>query len=403
MKTVCIGGKNNIAVRILEYIRTCYPDVKLLFVPVRNDNGVNSWQRSAKLYCEQNGIQIVDLEDIYNIDDLMFLSLEFDRIIKPERFKSDKLFNIHFSLLPKYKGVATSVLPILYGESKTGVTLHRIRRGIDTGEIIDQTEIPIHYDMNSFQLYDRLTEEGINLVKKHLIDLIEGEYEYRHQGKKESSYYSRSIIDYSKLKLEVNATANQIHNQIRAFAFRPYQLLTFNGVSLIGSRITNIMSIKKPGTVIKEDDVCYTLSSIDYDIVIYKDVLASLIKEISLGDNNKAKHLCFYNQIINEKDEHGWTPLTVAVYNNNIEMVRYLVRHGADVKVVNNNGTTLMMYAKDAYLNTGDNRLFKYLIILGLDPCQKDYGGLSLIDYCDGELLKKLGVNEKITPGGETK
>ncbi|MBQ8080233.1 MAG: hypothetical protein IJ236_09800 [Oscillospiraceae bacterium] len=74
---------------------------------------------------------------MYDTEDLIFLSAEFDRLIRPDKFRSQELYNIHFSLLPRYKGCYTSVHPLLHGDTTTGVTFHRIRRGIDTGEIID--------------------------------------------------------------------------------------------------------------------------------------------------------------------------------------------------------------------------------------------------------------------------
>lgn len=88
-------------------------------------------------------MQIISLEEAYSIENLLLLSVEFDRIVQISKFLSDKIFNIHFSLLSKYKGMYSSVLPILHGERKTGVTLHRIRHGIDTGEIIAQEEVDI--------------------------------------------------------------------------------------------------------------------------------------------------------------------------------------------------------------------------------------------------------------------
>ena len=69
---------------------------------------------------------------------IFFISLEFDKIINTSLFKTTNLFNIHFSLLPRYKGMYTSILPILNGDKISGVTLHKIDRGIDTGDIIDK-------------------------------------------------------------------------------------------------------------------------------------------------------------------------------------------------------------------------------------------------------------------------
>ena len=62
-----------------------------------------------------------------------FLSLEFDQIIRPQKFADARLYNIHFSLYHIIGEMYTAVLPILYGETRSGVTLHRIDRGLIRG------------------------------------------------------------------------------------------------------------------------------------------------------------------------------------------------------------------------------------------------------------------------------
>ncbi|WP_236847560.1 hypothetical protein [Campylobacter sp. P0109] len=113
----CIAGKNNIAVNALDYlINELHFCKENIFVVInKTDSGVNLWQKSLKKYALDNNIKIKTLEDCYDIKDLIFLSLEFDRIIKIEFFKTKKMYNIHFSLLPAYKGMYTSALPIING------------------------------------------------------------------------------------------------------------------------------------------------------------------------------------------------------------------------------------------------------------------------------------------------
>lgn len=86
---------------------------------------------------------------------MLFLSIELDRIIRPEKFKTKELYNIHFSMLPKYKGCFTTIMPILNGEESTCVTFHRMRVGIDTGEIVEQKEIKIEDSDSSFDIYKK--------------------------------------------------------------------------------------------------------------------------------------------------------------------------------------------------------------------------------------------------------
>lgn len=389
-KTLCIGGKNDITVNVLKYVLENISDIELIVIPDRVDDGVDKWQRSVALFSKNNGIRTATLEEVYDIDGLVFISTEFDRIIKPEKFRNADLYNIHFSMLPKYKGMFTSVLPILQGMDHTGVTLHVIRPGIDTGEIIEQRKIMIEPDWNSLDLYRELIRTGSEVVISNLKKLLNKDIDPYPQPKIGSTYYGTGYIDFKSLVLDTKATADQIRLQVNAFAFRPYQLLKFNGEDLIGSYITDDVSSEKPGTVLYEDDISLKMATIDYDIILYKDVLNELIEAIRSHDNGKAKALCSYKKIINDKESHGWTPLTVAVYNNNLEMAKWLYDQGADINVLNNNGTTLLMYAKNAGLDTGDWSVFRWLMDNGLSAETRDYAGLKIKDYVSHEQLQKI-------------
>ena len=381
MKTICIAGKNNIAVDVLLYCINTYKDDEIVVVCNKNDLGENGWQRSLLWHARKHDIRVLKLNEVYGIEDLVFLSVEFDRIIRPKRFSSARLFNIHFSFLPLYKGCHTSVLPILHGRDKTGVTFHRIDSGIDTGEIIDQEEVKIYSSDTSYDLYKKLISVGTKLIIKNLSDVIRGTEQSWKQESHGSTYYSINEIKYSELCLDINATAYQIQNQIRAFSFRPYQLLVWNKKRYVECEILENRSVWRPGTILEDTEVYTVIVSIDYDVKLYKDVLLEIFSAIEKKENSRAKKLCVSRQLVNAQDRHGRSPLTVAVYSGNIEMVEYLLQCGADICVKDWNGSTLLMYAKDYGMNTGDWSLFRMLAELGVDINEKDYAGLLLADY----------------------
>lgn len=391
MKTICIAGKNDIAVDVMLYCKDNYPQNRIVVITNRNESGKNSWQKSLKWFAEKNDIEIVQLDDVYSIEDMLFLSTEFDRIIRPERFKTTELYNIHFSLLPKYKGCFTAIMPILNGEKYTGVTLHRIRKGIDTGEIVEQKLIDIDEKDCSLDVYRKCMQYGTELIIKNIDTLLSGRTDATPQDKEGSTYYPNTAINFSKLELDVNATAYQIRNQIRAFAFRPYQLLTWNGTRYFECKITDNVSEDKQGTILEDTDVYTKISTIDYDAILYKDTFEEILECIKKHDNDRVKQLCVSKKLLEAQDEHGWSLLTVAVYNNNFEIVKWLSDMGADVTILNNNGTNLLMYAKDCFINTGDATIFEYLADKGLPFEEKDYYDKNLYDYCREENVKKIG------------
>ena len=171
---VCIAGKNDIAVKVLRRL-VAYQGVAFEICVVVNsdDRGENTWQESLKFTALDLGIKVLTLDDLYDLDDLLFISVEFDKIIRPSNFNSDCLYNIHFSALPRHRGTSTAVWPILEGDTKAGVTFHEINTGIDTGDIVDQKLFELPADYTARDLYFKLMEEGENLVIDNVTAILE--------------------------------------------------------------------------------------------------------------------------------------------------------------------------------------------------------------------------------------
>mgnify|MGYP002243026718 FL=1 len=85
--------------------------------------------------------------------------------------------------------------------------------------------------------------------------------------------------------------------------------------------------------------------------------------------------------LFESEQTHGWTLLMVAAYNNSIDVCRYLIEQGADVNARNFNGTTVLMYAKDAVLRTENYNLIDLFLENGANPLLEDYSGKNLFDY----------------------
>jgi methionyl-tRNA formyltransferase len=269
---ICIAGKNSIAINICKFLNLNYPLIELIGVVNKTDNGINKFEPSFKSFLHRNNVPEMDLEELYDIEDLIFISLEFDRIINTDKFQTKKIFNIHFSLLPEYKGMYTSALPILHGKEYTGVSFHEIDNGIDTGNLISQTKFPIDDDDTARTLYYKYLKEGEDLVKRNLKSIIEGSYVSKNQEANKASYYSKSSIDYLNLEIKFNQTAYQVLSQIKAFTFREYQMPSARGVSFCKAAILNNSSRVKAGTILNESFSEITVSTIDYDIKLYKDL-----------------------------------------------------------------------------------------------------------------------------------
>ena len=225
MIKICIAGKNNIAVYALQHLLQYYfHRNEILVIPNTTDTGIDTWQKSVYKFAKDKELQIGSLEDAYTIPNLLFISLEFDRIINIHKFATQRLYNIHFSNLPKYKGMYTSVMPLLHGECIAGVTLHKIDSGIDTGDIITQYLFNIDLHDTARDLYYKYLHNGLRLFKDTIQSLIVGNFQAKQQDYLYSSYFSKESIDFSKIRIDFKKTSFEIHNQLRAFIFQEYQL-----------------------------------------------------------------------------------------------------------------------------------------------------------------------------------
>lgn len=380
----CIAGKNDIAVEVLDYLVTKkIPKKDVFVIPNRTDDGVDSWQRSLLKKAKDLNVEVISLEKSYSMSNMVFLSLEFDKIINPEKFLTTNIYNIHFSLLPKYKGMFTSIMPILNNELFTGVTFHKIDKGIDTGDIIEQVEFKINFMDNSREVYHNYINHGTSLVKKCIDKIFKNDFlKSTPQNFIESSYYSKKAIDFSRISIDLNQVAVSVHNQVRAFNFREYQVPKVFNTPVISSKILNSQSKLKAGEVILENDISFTVSTVDKDIILYKDKVDELFIAIEKGSVQDVDRLVRIPKVLNVQNKYGWTPLIVAIYNNNKDIVKTLLMSGADLNICNFKGTTPLMYAKSAFVKTNDPEIIKLLLDFGVDIYQTDYDKKNVLDYC---------------------
>lgn len=267
---ICIGGFGEIAINCVNYmLDNIVQKNELLIIPRQNDSGVDSWQPSFRQFAINNNIKITQLDEIYNYDDLTFISIEFDKIIKTSKFKTDKLYNLHFSALPRYKGMYTSIMPLLNGDSEAGVTLHEIQDGIDTGDIIAQQLFEIEINDTAKDLYNKLTLNAYNLFCHNIKDILENKHTLIPQSNLNSSYYSKNSIDFNNIKINLNKTSFEIHNQLRAFIFKDFQLPLIQNKKINKSILTSDKIGRK---LIIEQKNKFILSGIDgYKIEAIKE------------------------------------------------------------------------------------------------------------------------------------
>ena len=386
--TICVAGKNSIAVAGLSYIyEKFHKKYNILVLPDDKDDGMDKWQPSLKKYAISLGLKVVSLSDVYEINNLCFISLEYFKLINPEKFKKARLYNIHFSLLPAYRGMYTSAHPILNGERWSGCTFHRIDEGIDTGDIIAQISFPLQNDIYCKQLYEKYLSYGHKLVEKTIADIIEDTYDSKPQSSEGHSYYSKSSIDYANLKIKFDSkTTIDVMRQFNAYTFRDFQLPIIEKNHVFGISETDFNSNKPPGTIVDEDDYTIRLATEERDVIAEKDTFFKFLEAIESENITIIRKLAAQNpRLLLESNSQGWTGLIIAAYKGLDSSLATLIECGADINKTNSKGTSPLMFAKEHAINFGNFKGLEILLEQGADLFAKDIFRRDIFSYLDKE------------------
>ena len=125
-------------------------------------------------------------------------------------------FNVHASLLPRWRGAAPVQRAILAGDEATGVTIMQMEPGLDTGPMLAKAETPVGRK-TAGELTTELAEIGAALMVQVLADL--SAYEAVQQDDALATYAAK--IDKEEARIDWTATAEEVERQVRAFAPTP--------------------------------------------------------------------------------------------------------------------------------------------------------------------------------------
>jgi len=170
-----------------------------------------------------------------NVPDF-FLVVAYGKIIPEDILNMPKLgsINVHYSLLPKYRGASPVESAILNGDTKTGVTIQKMEYKMDSGPIIATEETEIAPDEKAPDLRQRLTEIGGKLLLKTLPEFINGKTLEIKQDENEATFCKK--IKKGDGLIDLNDEAIKNYNKFRAYAHWPRTFFFKDGKRVI---ITN--------------------------------------------------------------------------------------------------------------------------------------------------------------------
>lgn len=262
---LCLAGKNRIAVSALHFAAS-RADLEVVALPNSDDFGEDTWQPSFLRAARDSGVEVIRQDDLYEVPNLTFISLEYNKIIEVSQFQTAELYNIHFSLLPYYRGTLTSVWPLLNGETLTGVTLHQIDCGVDTGNIVSQREIKLTPLTTARELYDLYQDAGIVVLHENLDSLLTGQVRSTPQPANSGSYFPRSEFLRLDKEIDFAEPAERIRNFVRSLYFPEYQTALFRGNSVRQALPKAKASSSPPGTIISSLGNIVVVSSADFEV-----------------------------------------------------------------------------------------------------------------------------------------
>src|SRR3989344_9183557 len=182
----------------------------------------------VKVWAEKNNIKYIqpeklDMADVRGEQNIMdfFLVVAYGKIIPENILNIPKLgsINIHYSLLPKYRGASPVESSILNGDMETGVTIQKMEYKMDAGDIIAQEKINIKADEKAPELRKRLIKLGGELLVKILPEFIEGKIKPIPQNGSLASVCKKIKKEDGLIDLNDDAVKN--YNKFRAYAHWP--------------------------------------------------------------------------------------------------------------------------------------------------------------------------------------
>mgnify|MGYP000291848204 CR=1 FL=1 len=176
----------------------------------RRGRGSGTAPTPVKAAATELGIPVShDVADATGCDADLGVVVAFGQIIRPPVLAALPMVNLHFSLLPRWRGAAPVERAILAGDTTTGVDLMVVAEGLDTGGVYARTEVAIGRDETADELRARLVDAGSTLLVE---TLQTGLGEPREQTG-EPTYAKK--ISPDDLRIDWDAPTEEIHRQVR--------------------------------------------------------------------------------------------------------------------------------------------------------------------------------------------
>ncbi|MBV1775801.1 formyltransferase [Burkholderiaceae bacterium DAT-1] len=229
MSRAVVFAYHNVGYRCLSVLIAGGVDIALV-VTHEDDPNENVWFGNVASLAREHGIPVVTPDDP-NTDafvaqlaalkpDLIF-SFYYRKMLSPALLELAPMgaFNMHGSMLPKYRGRVPVNWAIIRGETESGATLHEMLAKPDAGRIVDQMSVPILPNDTAREVFEKVTVAAELVLHRSLPALKQGTADLKPQNLAEGSYFSGRKAEDGRINWQQSAQA--LHNLVRAVS-EPY-------------------------------------------------------------------------------------------------------------------------------------------------------------------------------------
>jgi methionyl-tRNA formyltransferase len=210
----------NLGCIVLKYLEANYPTVFVM--TDKNSDDIIDLCKDKKInFFVGNPRKGRCTTFIKNKDIDVLISINYIFLINRELISLPKIiaFNIHGSLLPKYRGRTPHVWAIINNEIETGITAHQIDEGCDTGDIIEQTVIPINKNETGADVLGKYEDRYIHIINSVLQKIKTNNVVLEKQDHDKATFYGKRTPDDGQINW--GWQKERIYNWVRAQA-HPY-------------------------------------------------------------------------------------------------------------------------------------------------------------------------------------
>ena len=262
----------------------------------RSGRGLKFVKSPIRVFAEKKKIKIFSYDEIkdrkfrpalgkLNID--LLLVFAFGHIISEDLLNVAKLgsFNIHTSLLPKYRGAAPIQRSLINCDKETGISFMKMDAGLDTGPVLQSIKFPIEEGMNTEDLEEIMSDISSRNILQTIDSIEKNNFTLTQQNENESSYAPKITKD--EARIDWTKSAEEIVGKINGLCPNPCAFSEYKNERIIIHRAKiNTLPSSLPGKVIKADKNEFLVSGKDQCVEI---------KELARQNKKRMEYKSFYN------------------------------------------------------------------------------------------------------------